>query len=287
MTTQPLSLDDGLPIIPKRVPIVQIQELPLCSPMGENGEEFTHGVVEVVGKSSDGFINNSRFMLEGINLKRPYSGGHDRRSGSRPEVRRWSSSLGSPEGITTGHETSSIQVEVVAELRKTMSVDNAGSLAVRLGKNPSRSCDRGRDNTMNDHPSSSEQSAAPVSLLGPLPPRGWFSPSQLLGQVLNGPTGVVAPLTPPEDLDPFKWESLSQVQAVEGILTASSVEQSQSQGQNSSRNRTSSASRPSEIQMPEPSDMAAAGDSSTPNWLGRACQRLGRMIIENSRLGLS
>ncbi|ETI25594.1 hypothetical protein G647_02368 [Cladophialophora carrionii CBS 160.54] len=271
MTTQPLSLDDGLPAISKRLPVVQVQELPLCTPIREQGDEITYGVVEVVGKSVDGLDESSKIMLMGMGLKRPYSGGeHDGHRISRPEIRRRSSSIGSPEGVKMDHQDHDSQEQLFVRLHKTRSVDTAKSFEVKIEKDKQRAS---RRDLVRNGPLPSEQAALP-SLLGPLPPRGWYHPSQFLGQALNGPCGIVAPLTPPDDLDSFKWESPFHTQFAEAIRTVPNVEQSRRQGQGQhNQTRTSSTSRPSEIQMPEPSDMAG-GDSSRPNWLGRACQKL-------------
>ncbi|KAJ9610342.1 hypothetical protein H2200_005119 [Cladophialophora chaetospira] len=271
MTTQPILLEDGLPTISKRAPIVQIQELPLCSPVGEKCEDIAHGIVEVIGKVSDTLDDPSKAVLEGISLKRPYSDGHDTKEHSRPGIRRrWSSSFGSPDVDNDAGDHSFYEKQLLVGLHKTKSVDSPGTLAANTGNGKDK--DTPWDATSDDI-STPRHSAAPTSLLGPLPSRGWFPPSQILGQALNGPGGIVAPLTPPEDLDSFKWESPSQSQPIEGVRTASNAEQGRSQGQTNDLHRTNSASRPSGIQLPEPTDMAS-GDSSGSNWLGRACQRL-------------
>jgi hypothetical protein len=268
MTTEPLLLDDGLPTISKRLPVVQIQELPFCTPTVEKSDEITYGVVEAVGKSADRLDGSSNVMLMGVGLKRPYSGGeHDGQRNSRPEIRRRSSSLGSPEGVNMDHRDDAGQRELFVRLHKTRSVDTSNSFEVKVEKHKQR--DSRRDLVR-------EHSAAPPSLLGLLPPRGWYNHSEILGHALNGPCGIVAPLTPPDDLDSFKWESPSQTQSAGDVRTASNVERSRPQGQSRhNQTRPSPPSRPSEIRLPEPSDMAG-GDSSRPNWLGRACQKLGR-----------
>jgi hypothetical protein len=271
MTTKPLSLNDGLPVIPKRIPTVRIRELPLCSPTREESEAFAHGVVEIIGQSPETFLNNLN-VLEGMSLKRPRSGGHNRRKGTRPDIRRRSSSLGSIDGLKVADNNLSNRQDVSVEPHKHRNADNGDIFPVNAGKEKRSNTDR---DTTSDSLRPPEPSAAPVNLLGPLPPRGWFSPSQFLGQVSSTSSGVVGPLTPPEDLDSFKWESPSDSQSTEGIYMASTAEQFQTQGQTLNLHRTSSASRPSEIQLPEPSDIGS-GDSSTPNWLGRACQQLGK-----------
>ena len=270
MTTQPIALVESLSTIIKRAPTVEVQELSICSPTGAKRDVFMHGVVEVIGKSLDSFVDTSQ-LLAGMSLKRPYSGGH--RRSPRPEARRRSSSLGTSDGSNVKDNGKRSQREVSAAPLQARGVDSATSSVLKVGKDKSKDDSR---KTSRDRPSPSEQSAAPSNLLGPLPARGWFNPSQLLGQAGNGPPGINAPLTPPEDHDSFKWESLSQIHSTDGIHTASNNEQSQQQGQTQSLHRTSSASRPSGIQLPEPSDMAG-GDSSSPNWLGRACQPLGKM----------
>ena len=280
MTTQPLPLDNGLPTASKRLPTVHVQELPLCSPTGESSEDFSHGVIEVVGATPDDFVDSSNITLDGLSLKRPSRGGHSRKSNSRPDIRRRSSSMGSPGVVKVKDANCSSQRELSLGSHRSKTRDNAGSFVVRMGKD--RATVSRRSDTVRDRASSLEDTAAPTNRLGPLPPRGWFTPTQLIGQAQNGP---VAPLTPPEDLDAFKWESSSQTQSIDGIRTVSTIEPSHSQSQTNNLSRTSSASRPSEIQMPGPSDLTG-GDSSTPNWLGRACQRLGKVLDTNSGLAL-
>lgn len=277
MNSQPPLLDNALPTLAKRLPVIQVQELPLSSPTGENNQEITFGLVEVVGKAPDVLIDSSKFLLEGLKLKRPYSGGgddddgvHGRNTTSRPQVRRRSSSFGSIDANIVEYESRIARKERFVGLHKTRSVDSAGVVVAKSQKHGGRNVS---DDVLGDQRPTLQHSAAPINLLGPLPERGWFHASQLPGYALNGLSGIVAPPTPPEDLDSFKWGSPSHANPGPGVRTASTLQQSSSHSRPQEQ-RPSSASRPSEIRMPEPSNMAQ-DESSRSNWLGRASQHLG------------
>ena len=244
----------------------------MCSPTKEECERVSHGVIEIVGKSEYALVNGSEVWSEGLNLKRPYSGcGHDRKGPLRPVVRRRSSSLGSLEGGNIEQDFLG-QREHSTGIYKTRSVDAGDSFMA----NARRSRHEGnlRD-ALKNRLGSRDHTAAPASLLGPLPAPGWYPQSQVLPQALNGPGGILPLLTPPEDLDSFKWNSPAQTESIDGVRTASDVNQTRSQDQTQSHLRTSSSSRPSGIQMPERSNMAG-DESGRSNWLGRASQHLGK-----------
>ncbi|KIW84126.1 hypothetical protein Z517_03373 [Fonsecaea pedrosoi CBS 271.37] len=271
MTSQPLSLDNGVATVFKPQPVVvRIQELSLCLSSGDRCDESTQGVVKVFGKSRDGLRNGSRSMLDGQGLKRPDDDiGQGQQRTTRPKPRRRSSSLGSLEGFSVGHDDYFSRRIQSASIYKTRSSDAAGPLMARSEKEKhSESC----HDVIRDPSRLLDITAAPIKISEPLPTPGWFYPSQVLGQAFNGPCGIVPPLTPPEDLDSFKWETPSQTDSSGGARTVSSYE-SDSGSQRQSQPRTSSTSRPSEIRMPEPSNMSR-DESSRLNWLERACQHL-------------
>ncbi|EXJ67877.1 uncharacterized protein A1O5_09224 [Cladophialophora psammophila CBS 110553] len=190
-------------------------------------------------------------MLDGLGLKRPYSdSGQEQKQTSRPKPRRRSSSLGSLEGINMGLEDCFGRREQPARIYKTRSSDAAGPFIARVEKQRHEGI---HQDMVRNRPAFSDMTAAPAKLPGPLPTHGWFHPSQFLGQVLNGPCGIVPPLTPPEDIDSFKWETPAQTDASGGVQTASNVDQ--------------------EIRLPEPSNMAR-DESSRSNWLERVSQHL-------------
>ena len=91
---------------------------------------------------------------------------------------------------------------------------------------------------------------------------------------VNGSSGIVPPLTPPEELGPFKWEPAVLADSDRGVRTVSNVGQNQPRGQSHQQSRNSSTSRPSGIQMPDRSSMGQ-DEHGGSNWLGRACQHLG------------
>lgn len=273
MTSQPLSLDNGLPSLPKQRPVVvQVQELPLCSPTKGGCEDVSHGLVEVVGKYDDGFVESASPMSVGSSLKRPYSGGgHDRKSSSGPILRRRASSVGSLEEGPLEQEDLVRQRERLTALFKTRSVDNGTPPVTRLRGNRHHGHDRDIQRTCLG---STDNSAGLGNLLGPLPMPDWFPPSQDNVPRRSGSSGVVPLLTPPEDVDSFKWESPTETEAMEGVRSVSNVQQSRSQGRAPTQHRTSSTARPSEIQLPESSNMTG-DDPNRSNWLRRACQHLG------------
>ncbi|OAP59316.1 hypothetical protein AYL99_06614 [Fonsecaea erecta] len=172
-----------------------------------------------------------------------------------------------------GHDDCFSRREHSASICKTRSYDAVGPLIARVEKEDE---DEDKDGFPHDMirtgPALLDVTAAPTNCSGSLPTHGWFCPSPFLGQVLSGPCGIVPPLTPPEDLDSFKWETPSQTDSSEGVQTASNVGGG-SANQRQNQPRTSSTSRPSEIRMPEPSNMAR-DESSRTNWLERACQHL-------------
>jgi hypothetical protein len=274
MTTQSLSLDDGVPDIKNRVPIVQIQELPLCSPSTEKGQNLPHGVVEIVGKTSDciATVDSTKILLDGLALKRPQSGGQTHQQQQRPGAKRRSSSMGSFDTGEMDEDCGFIHQQFLMALHKTRSVDNSGSHSARAQK--ARRDEEHSNLSARRHESPEGPAAASLSLHGHLPPRDWLSRSQTLESVLSRPSGVIGPLTPPEDIDAFKWESPLRTEAADGVRQVPTAPESQSQSSGYGLQRTSSSSRPSEIQMPEPSGLTG-GDSNRPNWLGRACQKLG------------
>ncbi|OQV07934.1 hypothetical protein CLAIMM_12287 [Cladophialophora immunda] len=168
-----------------------------------------------------------------------------------------------------GHDDDLGRSDQPASIYKTRSSDAAGPFMARVG----RERHEGFHYDLNgDRPTFLDVTAAPIHVPGPLSTHGWYYPSQFLGQVLNGPCGIVPPLTPPEDLDSFKWETPSQTGSSGGVHTASNVEGG-SANQRQTQPRTSSTSRPSEIRMPEPSNMAR-DEPSRSNWLERACHHL-------------
>ncbi|KIX99914.1 uncharacterized protein Z520_04551 [Fonsecaea multimorphosa CBS 102226] len=168
-----------------------------------------------------------------------------------------------------GHEDYFSWREQTARICKTRSSDAVGPWIAQVEKEKQEGPHH--DMTRN-RPVFFDVTATPTNLPGPLPAPGCFYPSQFLGQVLNGTCGIVPPLTPPEDLDSFKWETPSQTDSSGGVQTASNVE-GRSANQRQNQPRTSSTSRPSEIRMPEPSNMAG-DEPSRLNWLERVCQHL-------------
>lgn len=287
MTSQPLLLQNGLLAVPKERPVVvQINEVPLASPRDEWSKEATHGVLEMVGKIDPGWLDSSESMLERLNLKRPPSGGggggaHDLKRALRPSLRRRSSSVGSIDGNILKHG------DLIRETRPSR--DNP-----LFQRGHSAPCAR-HHRTFRDEKTqpmrasarreTSAVAVAPSIPLGPLKLPSWPFPSQGLAQALNRSCGVVPPLTPPEDLDTFKWDTPLQIEPSQGVRTAPNNEQSGARGQTHSQPRPSSTSRPSEIQMPEPANMAQ-DESSRSNWLGRACQHLGKFyaVLDFERL---
>jgi hypothetical protein len=96
--------------------------------------------------------------------------------------------------------------------------------------------------------------------------------------------GSGAPLTPPEDIDSFKWDaqvSIEQPEHSQGVKQASSTQPGRTDGQSAQHSRPSSTARPSGIQIPETLDLTTE-DTSMPNWLQRACRPLVSHLGDSS-----
>ncbi|EXJ82899.1 hypothetical protein A1O3_06715 [Capronia epimyces CBS 606.96] len=91
-------------------------------------------------------------------------------------------------------------------------------------------------------------------------------------QSLAASCGGLPPLTPPEDLDAFDWDTPLYFNPEKGLRKVMNVEDRSSR-QDQDQTRPSPTSRPSEIQMPARSNMNQ-DESTRSNWLGRACQQL-------------
>lgn len=274
MTSQPLSLDDDLLTLPKRLPVViQVQEVAV-GPSTGGLEETTLGVAELVGKTGNGPVDSSIAMLEGLGLKRPCSGsGRGGNNSSRPTTRRRSSSLGSLDGITMEHEAHLSRRRSPMNWSDIRTIDASSSLFVEVGLDHQRTA----FHAVNHH---QQASSVPATLSGPLTPFPLrFEPCQSrMPAQLNGPCGIIGPLTPPEEVDSFKWEIPVQTSPSRGLRSFSNLDpnRASARGQTHRQPRTSSAARPSEIEMPERSNVTQ-DESSRSNWLGRASQHLGKI----------
>ncbi|KIX03152.1 uncharacterized protein Z518_06703 [Rhinocladiella mackenziei CBS 650.93] len=278
MTSQPLSQDDEVLAVPQNLPVaLHVQEASLTSPTEGRSREDTRGVIEVVEKIEHGLMDSSRSVFAGLGLKRSRSGdgqGAGAQRLARPIIRRRSSSLGSVEGKTMKREDCLVQRRPPLKLPHFRSF-NVPAWFVREQR--IRRLEASNRSPSGNLPPIPIPPASRLYSLGPWASHSWPCPSRLIAQSLNGPCGIVPPLTPPEDLDPFKWDLPLQTEPDQGVHTESDVERDRAQSPPHSQPRPSSTSRPSEIRMPERSDIGQ-DEPSHSNWLGRACLHLCSVV---------
>lgn len=267
MTTEPLSLDNGFHTGPKARPVViQVHELPITSPTGDKSEEVAQEYVNVVGKVGDVSLEKADAIIRNLSLSELQTGHSYSSKRSLEQICGRRSSLGSVDGEEWEFGAPGSPVQRLP----THFAD--------LGAAQLSGQDNGRrhSTTATYFPSSAFLGARPNSLsLEPeILAQSWLQPNRIDLASLKGPSGVVPPLTPPDELGPFKWDTVVQTDPDCGVRTVSNVGQNQPRGQSHQRSRNSSTSRPSEIQMPARSSMGQ-DESSRPNWLGRVCQLLG------------
>lgn len=270
MTSQSVLVDNSFHTAPKRRPVVvRIHEVPLISPTDEPTEGDACGLVEVVGKIENAYLHKSRAMLEGLSLKRPRSGGvHGLKQSSRPSLRR-RSSLSSVDGDMSAPEVQPSQTRPTMRLPHFTRTGTQDLVAREYeGKHPGTA----------KSPSFSDVTTAQPSIhRAPSMPQSWY-PSGLISPSSNGHCGIVPPLTPPEDIDFFQWDTSlhapPQTDPPPGVREVSNARQDNPFGRPHDQPRHNSAPRPSEIQMPERTNISP-DDPNRSNWLERACQPLG------------
>jgi hypothetical protein len=275
MTYQALPLENGLPIISKHFPVVQVQELPVHTRTRgeEKYGELTHGVAEVVGRLNVRDLKPDWTAVEGLSLKRPSSGiGHVQRRPTRPRVPRRSSSADTLINQQRDIQSTQADCGMSKLMQKTMSVENTRA----MGSAP-ESCLMGRRRVFRSQTTHDNDKISTASTLGPLPRPSWdilitARPPQ------SSATGVVAPPTPPEEDDGFKWRPLYSDEPTEGIRQASVSDQGPSHGRTYTSSHSSSSSRPSEIQLPNMTSLGEQ-DPHGRTWLNRACEHLGKWNI--------
>ncbi|KIV78687.1 hypothetical protein PV11_06311 [Exophiala sideris] len=275
MTTEPLSLDNGFHTEPKERPVViQVHEVPITSPLGEKSEEQAQEFVNVGSKAGDASLEMAGAIIETFRLKGSQSGNPF--SSKRPlqSMRRRGSSLGSVDGQDWEFEARGLNVQ-----RKLIHFPSLGAAQLSGEENGRRHSTTATHYFSSAAPrdfSSSEPLGARPNSLSLEPPsvaQSWPYPYHINLSSVNGLCGIVPPLTPPEELGPFKWEPAILADTDSGVRTVSNAGRNQQRGQGHQQSRNSSSSRPSEIQMPERSSMGQ-DESSRSNWLGRACQCL-------------
>ena len=274
MTTEPLSLDNGFHTEPKGRPVViQIHEVPITSPLGEKSEEQAQEFVDVVGKCGDASLNRVNIITEKFSLKGSQS--RNLFGSKRPlqSICRRRSSLGSVDGQDCEFDARGLNVQNKLPHFQSLGVQLSGE---ENGRRHSMTTTHFSSSAPRDFSFSEPLGARPNSLSfgPPSVAQSWPHPNRIDLPSVNGSCGIVPPLTPPEELGPFKWEPATMADSESGVRTVSNVGQNQQRGRSHQQSRNSSTSRPSEIQMPDRSTMGQ-DDSSRSNWLGRACQHLG------------
>jgi len=115
---------------------------------------------------------------------------------------------------------------------------------------------------------------------GLFPTQSWPLTAHMDASSFRYPCGIQPLLTPPEDLDSFKWDTTLETESSGGIRSVPENHPGAGPGtrtQTQEHNRSSPTTRPSEIRMPAPSNMSS-DESNMSNWLGRACQHLGIVL---------
>lgn len=281
MTTHGLPLDNGLLAIPKRKSVViQVQELGLASPTQEVPSTSCHGFVEILSKMEEASeFNPSRVWIDGVKLERPQtSDGRRSLRGSQSGSRR-RSSVGSIDYKPVDLQSHGLQKRPILQLPGF----EVSSVPASLGgqsdsfQRPTNIARSGKtDIGDQSHPISGPQ---PESF-GLFPTQSWPLTSHMDASSFHYPCGIHPLLTPPEDLDSFKWDTTVETGPSGGIRSVPENDSGRGRGtrsQTQEQNRSSPTTRPSEIQMPAPSNMSS-DESNMPNWLGRACQYLGMML---------
>lgn len=268
MSSQAFSLEiDSL--VPKQRPVVvQVQELPISSPVDEfPSKTLSAEPAHLVDQLRDGIFDGPRDWNQAtiMNSSAPRhetapthksSSYHENMDGKdtaeyqdtfkrRPAMKLppfrnadWASSpRRCLDGRLTGH----------AELPWTEALDSLAS--------PSTS-----------HQRNSDLSRCSQTLSWPLASRETSELAPYHG-------GLPPLLTPPEDIDSFEWGTFSKTESrFREVPADSHTHDSRTQSQS----RPSPSSRPSEIQMPLPTSLPS-DDNGLRNWLGRASHLLGKL----------
>lgn len=278
MTSQDSPLDNGILAIPKtNSVVVQVTELPLSSPTQELASTSCHGLVEILGKMEGGQIDTSRAWIQGLNLKRPQTGDGQRSSrDSHSRARRRSSvgSMDSNSGDSYGHGLThrpTMQLPSFEEYSGPIFL----SVQSKAYQRP-RDCAELRETSTDPaRPASGARSES----TGLYPTQSWPLMSHMDASSFHYPSGIQPLLTPPEDIDSFKWDTAIQTESADNFHTVPENESGRGRGsqtQEQPRSSQNTNTRPSEIQLPAPSDMAS-DESNMPLWLARACQHLGEV----------
>lgn len=282
MNPQPLLLDDGLCEIPKGQLVVQIDELSPISPPEEEGRNVAMvgraGVVEVVEQD---LLKHSEDVCSSPGPRPVHKSRGDSSRQRLAPSRRRRSSVDSVEELVQRNNVLRLNMRLPHFPRKN--VDMNMGLHRHGADSGTNDVHARRHSTTATHLSSADLNLSRSNSL-PVPPlsvaQSWpqYDPSAFPS--LTNPCGIVPLLTPPEDLDAFKWDSPVQTPSSEGIRTVSDVDPDRSHRQDpndASEPRPRSTSRPSGIQMPERANLSQ-DDSSRSHWLGRACQQLGKNL---------
>jgi hypothetical protein len=282
MTSQGVPLENDLLSIPIRKSVViQIQELPLTSPTQETVSTSCHGIVEILGKMEEGSIDTSRVWIEGLKLERPQTSDGQRSLRRAQSKRRRRSSVGSM-GCRAGDPHShGLHRRPILRLP---SFENSSIPAclVEQSEPYQRSTNVAKSGRVDVVDQSRSISGAHQESFGLFPTQSWPLTSHMDTSSFHYPSGIQPLLTPPEDIDSFKWDTAVQPESTGEVRTVPINEPGRARGgQTQEQPRSSPTTRPSEIQMPAPSNMSS-DESNMSNWLGRACQHLGMILQKRS-----
>jgi hypothetical protein len=282
MTSQGVPLEHGLLSIPIRKSVViQVQELPLTSPTQETASTSCHGLVEILGKMEEGSVDTSRVWIEGLKLERPQTSDGQRSLRGSQSRRRRRSSVGSMDCRAGDPHSLGLHGRPILRLP---SFEDSISPAFLVEQSDSHqtSTNVARSGEADVVDQSRSSSGAHPESFGLFPTQSWPLTSHMEASSFHYPCGIQPLLTPPEDIDSFKWDTAEQTESSGKVRTVPENEPRRARGsQTQEQPRSSPTARPSEIQMPAPSNMSS-DESNMSNWLGRACQHLGMIPQKRS-----
>lgn len=285
MTSQGVPLENGQLSIPIRKSVViQIQEVPLTSPAQETASTSCHGFVEILGKMEERSIDTSRVWFEGLKLERPQTSDGQRSLRRAQSRRRRRSSVGSMDCRPGDPHSQGLHRRPILRL-PSFEDSSIPACLVEESESYQRSTNVARPGEVDVVDQSCDSSGAHQVSFGLFPTQSWPLTSHMDASSFHYPCGIQPLLTPPEDIDSFKWDTGVQPVSSGEVRTVPIHEPGRARGgQTQEQPRSSPTTRPSEIRMPAPSNMSS-DESNMSNWLGRACQHLGMILPEEKFKG--
>ena len=285
MTSSGLSLEDGSYSIPKQRPIVvQVEELPMISPATELPPQPSHQIARIVEEfHGDIFDGSQNWHEKGTVIRRSWWDPGSTKDPNETEQEQTHSkqSMGDGEAkkyIDSIQRHPNMKLPFFHDINRAAfpnrDVDLEGFSHGRpAGQGQGQALDRFSSPSANPLIRShsfvlSHTQSWPLSFQ-----RGYSPPTY--------PSRISPLLTPPEDLDSFKWGAFSHSESSQDVRTVPDGQTPQSSNSRTQEeSRISPTARPSEIQLPHASTVSS-DDSGLDNWLGRACEHLGKSDYVN------